>query len=412
MGAFEYQALDQRGKTRRGVSQGDSARHVRQNLRDQGLVPLSVTGVEEERLGGAAMASARARGPRRRRARIGTNDLAVITRQLATLLESGMTVEEALTALVNQSEGHQVKSVLSGIRSQVMEGRSLASSIASYPRSFPEIYQASVEAGEETGNLSLVLERLADYVETRQELKQRVAIALIYPVILTVVSILIVVGLLTYVVPRVVEVFEDTGQALPLLTRILIACGDFLQVWGPWLLGGIAVVVLVGVQVFRYEKPKFRLHRLFLRLPGTRRLSRGLNTARMARTLAIMVGSGVPLLASMRAAEGVVSNVVLKSDLRDAAREVGEGVSINRALGRHGNFPPLLIQMVASGESSGQLGGMLEKAASVMERELESRIAVLVGLFEPFMILFMGGIVLMIVLAVLLPIFELNQLIG
>lgn len=408
MGAFEYQALDQRGKTRKGVSQGDSARHVRQILRDQGLVPLSVSGVEEEsRDSGSATGR-----PHKRRARIGTNELAVITRQFATLLESGLTIEEALTALVNQAEGHQVKSVLSGIRSQVVEGRSLASSIASYPRSFPEIYQASVDAGEQTGNLSIVLERLADYVENRQELQQRVSIALIYPVILTVVSILIVVGLLTYVVPKVVEVFENTGQSLPLLTRVLIACGDFLQAYGLWIGGGIVAALLLAVQVFRHDKPKFWLHRLFLRLPGTRRLSRGLNTARMARTLAIMVGSGVPLLASMRAAEGVVSNVVLRANLNEAAREVAEGVSINRALGRRGNFPPLLIQMVASGESSGQLGSMLEKAASVTEREIESRIAVLVGLFEPFMILLMGGIVLLIVLAILLPIFELNQLIG
>lgn len=412
MGAFEYQALDERGKTRKGVSQGDSARHVRQILREQGLVPLSVTGVEEERLSAGSGPSSSPSATRRRRARIGTNELAVITRQFATLLESGLTIEETLTALVNQAEGYQVKSVLSGIRSQVVEGRSLAASIASYPRSFPEIYQASVEAGEQTGNLAVVLDRLADYVENRQELQQRVSLALIYPVILTVVSILIVTGLLTYVVPKVVEVFENTGQTLPLLTRVLIACGDFLQAWGLWMLGGIVVGTLLLVEVFRHEKPKFWLHRNFLHFPGTRRVSRGLNTARMARTLAIMVGSGVPLLASMRAAEGVVSNVVLKANLKEAAREVAEGVSINRALGRHGHFPPLLIQMVASGESSGQLGPMLEKAASVMERELESRIAVLVGLFEPFMILLMGTIVLLIVLAILLPIFELNQLIG
>lgn len=408
MGAFEYQALDNRGKTRKGVSQGDSARHVRQILRDQGLVPLSVTGVAEERQGAGTRGSL----GRKQRTRIGTNELAVITRQFATLLASGLTIEEALSALVNQAEGYQVKSVLSGIRSQVVEGRSLATAIASYPRSFPEIYQASVDAGEQTGNLDEVLERLADYVESRQELKQRVSIALIYPIILTVVSILIVIGLLTYVVPKVVEVFENSGQTLPVLTRILIAMGEFLQNYGLWILGGGTVAALVFIEIFRHDKPRYLLHRTFLHTPGIRRLSRGLNTARMARTLAIMVGSGVPLLASMRAAEGVVSNVVLRGNLKEAAREVAEGVSINRALSRHGNFPPLLIQMVASGESSGQLGSMLEKAASVMERELESRIAVLVGLFEPVMILFMGAVVLMIVLAILLPIFDLNQLIG
>lgn len=408
MGAFEYQALDPKGKTRKGVSQGDSARHVRQILRDQGLVPLSVTGVEADRLGAGRAAG----GARARRGRITTNELAVITRQFATLLGSGMTVEETLSALVSQAEGHGVKSVLSGIRAQVTEGRSLAEAIAGYPRSFPEIYQASVAAGEQSGNLDLVLDRLADYVESRQVLKQRVSIALIYPVILTVVSILIVTGLLTYVVPKVVQVFETSGQALPLLTRMLIAIGEFLQQYGLWILGLGAAATVALVLVFRMPGPRYQLHRVILATPGLRRLSRGLNTARMARTLAIMVGSGVPLLTSMRAAEGVVSNVVLKADLNEAAGEVAEGVSINRALARRGNFPPLLIQMVASGESSGELGNMLEKAASVMERELESRVAVLVGLFEPFMILFMGCVVLLIVLAILLPIFDLNTLIG
>lgn len=408
MGAFEYQALDPKGRTRKGVSQGDSARHVRQILRDQGLVPMSVTGVQEDRLA----AGRRFTGARTRRARITTNELAVITRQFATLLSSGMTVEETLSALVNQAEGHQVKSVLSGIRAQVMEGRSLADAIATYPRSFPEIYQASVAAGEQSGSLAMVLDRLADFVESRQVLKQRVSIALIYPVILSVVSILIVVGLLTYVVPKVVAVFENSGQTLPVLTRILIAIGEFLQQYGLWMLGFIALAALALIMVFRMEKPRYHLHRTILMLPGLRRLSRGLNTARMARTLAIMVGSGVPLLTSMRAAEGVVSNVVLRADLKEAAGEVAEGVTINRALGRRGRFPPLLIQMVASGEASGELGNMLEKAASVMERELESRVAVLVGLFEPFMILFMGCVVLLIVLAILLPIFDLNTLIG
>jgi len=407
MGAFEYQALDAKGRTRKGVSQGDSARQVRQILRDQGLVPLAVTGVEEARRGGR-----RAGYSPRGRARLGTNDLAIITRQLATLLESGLTVEEALSALVNQAEGYPVKSVLSGIRAQVVEGRALADAIAAYPRSFPEIYQASVAAGEQSGHLAGVLDRLADFVESRQSLKQRVSIALIYPIILTVVSVLIVVGLLTYVVPRVVEVFENSGQALPMLTRILIGVGDFLQRYGLWILAAGALAVLALALLFRLPRPKYLLHETFLWIPGLRRLSRGLNTARMARTLAIMQSSGVPLLTSMRAAEGVLTNVVLRANLREAAGEVSEGVSIHRALARRGHFPPLLIQMVASGESSGQLGEMLEKSATVTERELESRVAVLVGLFEPFMILLMGAVVLVIVLAILLPVFDLNQLIG
>lgn len=404
MGAFEYLALDARGRTRKGVSAGDTARQVRQQLRQQGLTPLSVVGVAEE-------TDRPQGGIRTRRTRIKISELAVITRQFATLLESGLTVEEGLTALIQQSEGHQVKTVLTGIRSMVVEGRSLADAIASYPRSFPEIYQASVQAGEQSGNLDVVLDRLADYVEARQVLQQRIGVALIYPIILTVVAILIVVGLLTYVVPQVVKVFEDTGQQLPALTRALIALSEFLRAHGFWMLGAGALIAVGVAVVLRQRRARFALHGLFLQLPGIRRLSRGVNTARMARTLAIMAGSGVPLLSAMRAAEGVVTNLVLREDLRVAGEEVAEGISISRALGRSGRFPPLLVQMVASGESSGQLDRMLDKAASAMERELEARIAVLVGLFEPAMILIMGAVVLLIVLAILLPIFDLNQLI-
>ncbi len=405
MGAFEYQALDARGRTRKGISTGDTARQVRQQLREKGLTPLSVIIVGED-------VPQRQAGSPTRRVRIKINDLCVITRQFATLLGSGLTVEESLSALIQQSEGYQVKSVLSGIRSMVLEGRSLADAIDNYPRSFPGIYHASVAAGEQSGNLDVVLEGLADYLEARQGLQQRISIAMIYPVILTVVAILIVSGLLTYVVPQVVKVFQDTGQQLPLLTRGLIGLSDFLRTYGFWIIGILSISVLGLMFLLRDPKKRYIFHKMLLNMPGVRRMSRTLNTARMARTLAIMTGSGVPLLSAMRATEGVVSNLVLRGNLRDAAEEVSEGVSISRALGKSHNFPPLLTQMVASGESSGQLDHMLDKAASALERELEARVAVLVGFFEPAMIVVMGGIVLVIVLAILLPIFDLNQLIG
>lgn len=401
MGAYEYQALDLRGRTRKGVASGDTARQVRQQLREQGLMPLTVVGVEER--------EGSRRGSRRR---IGTTDLAVITRQLATLLGSNLTIEEALDALIEQSESHHLKSTLTGIRSTVMAGGTLADAMRDFPRSFSELYTASVAAGEETGRLGEVLERLAEYTETRQGLQQRLGVALVYPIILTVVAIVIVVGLVTYVVPQVVKVFEDTGQQLPLLTRALIALSEFMQVYGVWLVAAVATAAVVLGMLLRRPHVRYQWHRLLLTLPGVRRLSRTLNSARMARTLAIMVGSGVPLLSSMRATAEVVGNRVLRQALERAAAEVAEGASVSRALRRTRRFPPLLLQMVASGESSGRLPQMLDKAATAMERELESRIAVLVGLFEPFMILVMGGIVLAIVLAILLPIFDLNQLIG
>ena len=411
MGAFEYQALDVHGRTRKGVSSGDSARQVRQQLRDKGLTPMNVVAIDED--SASAKQSGRSDGPGRvMRTRIRIGELAVITRQFATLLGSGLTVEESMSALIQQAEGHQAKSVLSGIRSHVTEGHALAEAIARYPRSFPEIYAASVAAGEQSGNLDEVLERLADFIETRQGIQQRISVALIYPAILTVVAILIVVALLVYVVPQVVKVFEDTGQKLPLLTEMLISASQFMVDYSLWIVTGALIAFGAGYLALKNPAVQFTLHGVFLKIPGVRRLARGINTARMSRTLAIMAGSGVPLLSAMRASEGVMSNLVLRKNLAKAAEEVAEGVSIHRALASSGNFPPLLVQMVASGEQSGRLDEMLDKAATALERELESRIAVLVGLFEPAMILVMGGVVLVIVLAILLPIFDLNQIIG
>ncbi len=402
MGAYEYRALDARGRQKKGVATGDTARQVRQFLRESGLSPLDIQAVSERDAGRSQRVSSR---------KISPTQLAVITRQFATLVGSGMTVEGSLGALIDQSEGHQLKSLLSSVRSMLVEGRSLADAMRQYPRSFPEIYTASVAAGEQTGKLAEVLERLADFTEARQGLRQRLGVALVYPIILTVVSLLIVVGLLTYVVPQVVQVFEDTGQSLPILTELLIAMSDFLRENAAIL--GIAVLgtLLACLVVFKRPGPRAWLHRRILTLPATRRVSRGVNTARMARTLAIMVGSGVPLLDAMRASAEVVSNLVLRRALDTAAGEVREGIGLSRAIGRSGYFPPLFTQMVASGEQSGNLDRMLDKSATALEREMEARIAVLVGLFEPLMILFMGAVVLTIVLAILLPIFDLNQLI-
>ncbi len=403
MGAYEYQAIDKRGRTRKGVSSGDSARQIRQTLRAEGLIPLSVTGVSE--------VSDEQPKNRRGRSRIRTAELAVVTRQFATLLASGLTVEETLDALIDQAEAHQTKTVLTGVRAMVLEGQSLAQAVSAYPRSFSEIYRATVEAGEQSGNLDTVLSRLADHIENRLGIQQRVGLAMIYPIILTVLSLLIVVGLLTYVVPKVVAVFEDIGQELPVLTRALIAISNFLLEYGLWLLGGLLILFLLGTIALRQPPVRLSLHELWLKLPLIKRMTRTINSARMARTLAIMIGSGVPLLQAMRSSEGVMTNLVLRRDLRHAAEEVAEGVSISRSLARSGRFPPLLVQMVASGEASGLLGDMLDKAANVMERELEARVGVLVGLFQPAMILLMGVVVMIIVLAILLPIFDLNQLI-
>lgn len=404
MAAFEYQALNQAGKTVKGVTSADHAKQVRAELRAQGLVPLEVKSVGEH-----LVDSATTGGKSVRRIKISSNDLSILTRQMATLINSGMTIEETLRAMIKQSEGHKLKSVLSDIRSLVTEGYSLSDAVAMYPRSFPEIYRASISAGEQSGTLDDVLERLADYLETRHGIQQRISMALIYPLFLTFASISIVVALVAFVVPKVVQVFEDTGQELPVLTKILISLSSFLQSYGLLLLIVLLIVAALLAYIFKQEKPRYWLHSQYLKVFGIKRMSRNMNSARMARTLSIMVGSGVPLLASMRSTEGVLSNVVLKHDLQKAAEEVAQGVSISRALDRSGNFPPLLVQMVASGENSGKLDHMLEKAASATESELEARISMMVSLFEPIMILVMGFVVLVIVMAILLPIFDLNS---
>lgn len=407
MAAYEYDALDSGGKKVKGVLTGDSAKLVRQLLREQGLTPIKVEPVQEVR---QHKQSGRPSGSRRQK--LSTTDLAVITRQFATLLDSGLTIENSLAGLVEQSESHRVKTILTGVRAMVMEGHPLAEGFRSFPRAFPELYVASVAAGEQTGHLEEVLDRLADYTENQHDIKQKVGTALAYPVLLTLVSLAIIVGLMTYVVPKVVQVFEDNEQVLPVLTRGLISVSEFVQQYGLILLAAGMVLTVLLVVLLRLPGPKFAWHSLILSIPGIRRLSRSLNTARMARTLAILIGSGVPILSALRSSAEVLLNVVMRKKLLDVSNEVEQGVSLNRAFSRTGVFPPLFTQMIASGEASGRLPEMLSKSASALEKESESRISLAVSLFEPLMILIMGAIVLVIVLAILLPIIDLNQIIS
>lgn len=414
MAAYEYEALEKNGRKVRGVATGDSAKLIRQQLREQGLTPVSVQSVQDsgaEKLGSPSNREGRS-GRIGSRKKLSTTDLAIITRQFATLLDSGLTIEFTLAGLVEQAESHRVKTILTGVRSMVMEGHTLADALRSFPRAFPELYVASVAAGEQTGHLDQVLDRLADYTESQHDIRQRIGIALAYPILLTLVSLTIIVGLMTYVVPKVVRVFEDNDQVLPILTRGLISVSDFVQQYGIWVLLALLIAGISIAILLRYPGPKYGFHKLILALPGIRRLSRSLNTARMARTLAILVGSGVPLLSALGSAADVLVNRVLRSHLNKVSEEVEQGASLSRALIRSRIFPAIFTQMVASGESSGRLDEMLEKSASALEKESESRIAIIVSLFEPIMILIMGVVVLIIVLAILLPIIDLNQIIS
>ena len=403
MPAFEYTALDGTGRTRKGVEEGDSPRQVRSRLREQGLTPMSVSQVAERQ--------ALLRMPVFQQ-RIKPLELALATRQMATLARAGLPIEEVLATVARQSESPRVRSALTAVRTRVMEGLPLAHALGEFPSVFPVIYRTTIAAGEQAGRLDLVLERLADNVEAQNAMRQKIQLAMFYPAILTCVALLVTVALLTYVVPEVVKVFDGMNQELPLLTRSLIAVSDTLRDWGMLMLLVLAGLIY-GVRTL-LKKPTYqrRWHDFLLRLPLIGRLTRGLNTARFARTLNILAGSGVPLLDALNMSASVISNLPMREAVSAAAQRVREGAGVGLALERSGYFPAMTLSLIKSGESSGTLDSMLERAAETQERELEARIAMVMGVFEPLLILTMGAVVLVIVLAILLPIFELNQLVN
>lgn len=404
MAAFEFTALDAAGRERKGVLEGDTPRQVRQQLREQGLAPLSVAEVRarEERRAASKLSFGR---------RISATDLALITRQFATLARSGLPIEEALQAVSRQTEKPRLASMLMGVRARVMEGHALATAMRDFPHIFSDLYRATVAAGEQSGYLDVVLERLADYTEARQALRQKIMLALLYPVLVTLVALLVVTALLAYVVPQVVQVFQNIGQQLPILTRMLIALSGFVRDYGLAMAVILAALGWMMRTMLRRAGPRRRFHQFLLKLPLVARLVRSMNTARFMRTFSILSASGVPVIEAMRISAGVMSNVPMREAVEEAARRVREGASLNKSLERSGYFPPIAIHLVASGEASGNLENMLERAAVSQEREIETLLAAILGLFEPLLIVVMGGMVLLIVLAILLPIFDLNQLV-
>jgi general secretion pathway protein F len=402
MPAFAYQALDASGKTQRGVLQGDTARSVRGSLRERGLNPLSVEEVRE--------GNERTRGVFSGRG-LGSVQLALLTRQLATLIGAGLPIDEALGALSEQAENERQRGLTVSLRARVMEGASLAQALAEFPESFPEIFRATVAAGEQSGRLEIVLDKLADYAEARDALKQKILAALAYPLLLTLVAVAVVTGLLTWVVPQIVGVFQNLHQTLPLATRALIALSAFLRGWG-WLLLLVLIAALVAARVaLRAEAMRYRWHELLLRMPLVGRLTRAANTARATRTLALLADSAVPLLDALGIAAQVVPNLPMREALRRAAFKVREGSAFSRALGESGQFPPVALRLIASGERSGQLPRMLGEAAAQQQRELDRWLTALTAVLGPAVILAVGAMVLFIVLAILLPIFNLNQMV-
>lgn len=406
MTAFRYRALNPGGKLVKGVLEGDSERQVRQQLRQQKLRPVEVARANRE----SSPTSSRPRFSLFR-PRISTAELALLTRQLATLVQSSLPLDECLQAAAEQSRRPRTKGLLLQVRSRVAEGHTLAYAMGEFPLVFNEMYRAMVNAGEHAGFLGPVLERLADYNEQRQYTAQKLKMAMIYPFILVAVAITVVVALMVFVVPELVGIFAHSQRELPLLTRGLIATSDFLRDYAIWLL----LALVLGVSALRYwlrdPRRRKRWHALLLRLPGVSGLVTAVDTARFASTLSILMASGVPLLEALRIAGQVLTNLVLREDSAAVAARVQEGSSLNRALREHGRFPPMMVHMVASGEASGELETMLQRSATNQERELEMTLGTVMGLLEPLLVVFMGGMVLIIVMAILLPIFDLNTMV-
>jgi general secretion pathway protein F len=404
MPAYSYVAVDAQGRTRRGVVEAEAPRQARADLRSEGLVPLELAEVAPEAAapGGAGL---------RRRRRLSSGELVLFTRRLALLLEAGLTIEQCFDALIEQAQDEAGGRILAAVRAEVLSGHSLAAAFDRFPASFPDIYRALIGAGEQSGDLAGVLSRLADYLEGRQAMSQSAGLALLYPAIVASVALLIVVGLLAYVVPQVVEVFQHSRQELPLLTRALLWLSAGLQ---GNLLAIVAVVaaLVVGARLaWGREAIRAQWQARLLRWPVIGPLFLGIGTGRLASTLAILVGGGVPLLQALAASARVMGSLPLRAAVEEAAKLVREGSTLHRALDSRKIFPPIFIHLVSSGESSGRLAHMLQQAAKHQELENERRIRLLTGILEPAVIVAMGIVVLLVVLAILMPIIEMNQLI-
>ena len=405
MAAFSYIAIDSGGKQQKGVVDADSARQVRQILRDKGLMATDVSATIKDADPQNSFSFSFGRPS------LSVADLALITRQMATLIQAGIPLEEALGTVARQSDKSSVNSILLSVRSKVLEGYTLADAMTEYPSVFSNLYRSTVSAGESAGFLDVVMDKLADYTESSQAARQKIQMAMIYPAMLFLMAVGVVALLMVFVVPDVVKVFSTQGQGLPWITRALIATSDFIVNRG-WLIIVVLFAVVFAVKTL-LSKPSIELnwHRQLLNLPLIGRLSRGTNTAQFASTLSILTASGVPLVEALKIAGEVLANQWLRERVSHATQQVQEGSSLNRALSEGGYFPPMMLHMIASGEQSGQLDQMLERIASAQRRDLESLIGVMLGILEPLMLLFMGVCVFAIVVAILLPIVNLNSLV-
>ena len=399
MATFEYAALDAQGRTRTGRLNADGAREARRQLRERELVPTRLAATATRDRTERSVFGARFR-PR---------DLALFTRQLSTLVAAAP-LEEALRTIGAQSDRPAVRRVVGATHAQVLEGLRLSDAMARQGKAFAPLYRAMVAAGEGTGALPDILERLADLLEREQQVRGKLITALVYPASLAVVAVAVVIALMAFVVPKVVEQFDSMGRTLPVLTRVVIAVSDAMATWGLPLLVVLALAAAGFMRALRHPAFRLRFDGLLLRLPVLGRLTRDLHAAQLARTLSIMVNSGLPLMEGLVITARTVHNRVLRAATDTMVASIREGGSLSAAMRRAGVFPPTLLYMASSGENSGRLAPMLERAADYLEREFNTFTSVAMSLLEPLIIVVLGGVVAVIVLAILLPILQFNSL--
>ncbi len=398
MSAYQYQAVNRAGKTKKGIIEADSERQARLFLRDNELTPLEISIVT--------------RKVAHKTLKISTTERALLTRQLATLLSAGIPVEEALNGVIEQSEKPSVSEVIIGVRSKVLEGYSLAQAMDEFPNTFPELYRATVAAGEQTGRLDLILDKLADYSENQQAIRQKIQQALIYPILMIVISTSIISFLLVFVIPKIIEVFINSGQSLPMMTEVLIRISSSARAYGVYFLLFFTLLFFGFKRSLGYSKFKTRWHSFLLQLPIAKYLIKTTDVARYIHTFSILFAAGVPVLESMRVSAGVVTNVIIRQAFTQSALHVKEGKGISNALKSSHFLSPMTLHLISSGEKSGQLAEMMQRAASHLDNEIKRLIDTALSLLEPIIILLMGVVVLFIVLATLLPIFSMEQLVN
>ena len=404
MAAFAYEAVEPSGRTAKGIVEAASATAARQVLRDRQLMPVSVSPTKTK---GPHVAARR-----RLRGRVGYRALTLFTRQLSTLIGSGIGIEEALRIVAEQTRSPTVSALLLNLRASILDGRSFAQALDEAPEVFGDYYRASVAAGETSGRLEEVMDHLAGFVEARARNRQTIQLALLYPAILGLVSLAVIVALLTFVVPDIVRVFTTRGADLPLLTRGLIGLSEAATSWGPLAAAVLAGAVAGVAALLRRPAIRRRWHAALATVPLVRGFVLKANAAQFAGTMATLTVSRVPLVDALAAATATVPNLHVRGRVEAAAARVREGMALSRALAAANVFPPMLVAMVASGEASGGMGDALTRAAEAQDRELAAVVAALVALVEPGVLLLMGGIVMLLVLAILLPIVNLNDLVG